>query len=223
MNLLWIVATLSGLVQIAAYGVYIRKSHADQINPNPTSWLMWSYGTLFVLVLEYDRDAPLPVLFLPAACALSSLAVALLCWRRGTLRWPADLTDRAALLGDIGLTAAYVATWFLLANEVLSPEGREIAVILILVCTTLSTFVTFVPMIHYTWDHPSEEHWLPWAMWTLAYTLLGATTLMADHWTPELMLYPINCVLLHGAVAYLSRPAFLRSRRVSNLAGPVHS
>jgi hypothetical protein len=60
-------------------------------------------------------------------------------------------------------------------------------------------------------------------MWTLAYGLLGVTTLMSDGWTPELMLYPINCVLLHGAVAYLSRPNVLRARPIPNLTRPVHS
>jgi hypothetical protein len=216
------VALLSGAVQVAAYGVYYAKSRSHEITPNPTSWLMWSYGTLFVLILEFDREAPLPVLLLPAACALSSLAIAFLCWRRGTLRWPEATTDKAALASDIALTAAYFGAWALLAYELLSPQGRDIAVVLILVCATLSTFVTFIPMIHHTWDHPGEEHWLPWAMWTVAYALLGVTTLMADNWTPELMLYPINCVLLHGAVAYLSRPNFLRARPAARMTGPVH-
>jgi len=220
---LWFVAVLSGVLQIAAYSVYYAKSRTHRITPNPTSWLMWSYGTLFVLILEFDRDAPLQILLLPAACALSSLAIAFLCWRSGTLRWPELLTDKAALSSDIALTFAYAGAWFLLAHELLSPEGREAAVILILVFTTLSTFVTFIPMVHHTWDHPEEEHWLPWVMWTIAYGLLGVTTLMADHWTPELMLYPINCMLLHGAVAYLSRPNFLRARPVPHLTGPVHS
>lgn len=221
--MLWLLATLSGLVQVAAYCVYFAKSRAHQINPNPTSWLMWSYGTLFVLVLEFDRDAPLQVLLLPAVCALSSLAIAFLCWRRGTLRWPETLTDRSALSADIALTFAYVGAWLLLVHQLLSPEGREVAVVFILVFVTLSTFVTFIPMIHHTWDYPGEEHWLPWAMWTLAYGLLGVTTLMSDGWTPELMLYPINCVLLHGAVAWLSRPNVLRARSIPSLTRPVHS
>lgn len=220
--MLWFVAAVSGFLQVAAYCVYIKKSHANQISPNPTSWLMWSYGTLFVLVLEFDRDAPSPVLLLPAVCALSSLAVAFHCWRNGTLRWPEDPTDKAALSSDIALTFAYVGAWLLLANQLLSPDGRELVVVLILVCATLSTFVTFVPMVHHTWDYPGEEHWLPWAMWTLAYGLLGLTTLMSENWTPELMLYPINCVLLHGAVAYLSRPNFLRARPIADLTGPAH-
>jgi len=220
---LWFVAALSGVIQIAAYGVYYAKSRTHEIVPNPTSWLMWSYGTLFVLILEFDRDAPLPILLLPAACAFSSLAIAFLCWRRGTLRWPGEPADKAALSSDIALTFAYIGAWLLLAYEFLSPEGRGTAVVLILVCTTLSTFVTFIPMIHHTWDHPDEEHWLPWTMWTVAYALLGATTLLADHWTPELMLYPINCVLLHGAVAYLSRPKFLRARPAARMTRPVHS
>jgi hypothetical protein len=220
---LWFVAALSGVLQVAAYCVYIKKSHANRINPNPTSWFMWSYGTLIVLVLEFDRDAALQVLLLPAACALCSLAVAFLCWRNGTLRWPQGLTDKAALSSDIALTFAYAGAWLLLVHQLLSPEGREVAVVFILVCATLSTFVTFIPMVHHTWDYPGEEHWLPWAMWTLAYGLLGVTTLMSEAWTPELMLYPINCVLLHGAVAYLSRPNFLRARPIPNLTEPVHS
>jgi len=220
---LWFVALLSGALQVAAYGVYYAKSRTHEITPNPTSWLMWSYGTLFVLILEFDRDAPLQILLLPAACALSSLAIACLCWRRGTLRWPEDLTDKAALSSDIALTFAYIGAWLLLAYEILSPEGRGIAVIFILVCATLSTFVTFIPMVHHTWDNPDEEHWLPWVMWTVAYALLGVTTLMTDHWTPDLMLYPINCVLLHGAVAYLARPKFLRTRATAKMARPVHS
>lgn len=221
--MLWSVALLSGALQVAAYGVYYAKSRAHEITPNPTSWLMWGYGTLFVLILEFDRDAPLQILLLPAACALSSLVIASLCWRSGTLRWPTDATEKAALLSDIALTVAYAGAWLLLAYDFLGPQSRELAVVLILVCATLSTFVTFIPMIHGVWDNPGDEHWLPWTMWTVAYGLLGVTTLMADDWTPELMLYPINCVLLHGAIAYLARPAFLRTRRDSALTRPVHS
>lgn len=63
-------AILSGVLQVAGYVLYIKKTLGKEINPNPTSWLMWAYGTTLVLVLELDRNAGWEILLLPFLCAV---------------------------------------------------------------------------------------------------------------------------------------------------------
>lgn len=198
-------AILSGVLQVAGYVLYIKKTLGKEINPNPTSWLMWAYGTTLVLVLELDRNAGWEILLLPFLCAVSSLGVAVICWKHGVLRWPSHVADKAALGVDIALTIAYISAWALMSSGILSEEGKESADVLILVTTSLSTVITYGPMIRNLWSHPNDEQWLPWAVWTSAYALLFLTTLLSPEWTWDLLVYPATCFFLSGAVAILAR------------------
>lgn len=50
-----------------AYLIYVRFAILDKVRPNPTNWFMWTYGTLLVVVLEWDQDASLAILMQQAA------------------------------------------------------------------------------------------------------------------------------------------------------------
>ena len=197
-------AILSGLLQALGYFIYIKKSLSNEINPNPTSWMMWSYGTALIFVLEWSRNASAAMLVLPAVCSISSMAVAFICSQRGTFTWPQATADKLALYTDIALTLAIILIWALVAIQVLTVGEQEIANVSLLVIGATSSIITIVPLVRNTWENPSDEHWIMWAIWTLAYGSLLLATLLSEHWTWDLAIYPaINCCL-HMAVAVLA-------------------
>lgn len=209
--MLIVLAIASGLLQALGYFMYITKALRHELEPNAATWLMFAYGTATLTILEWDRDAHAYLLVLPVVCAVLSLYVAYLCWKRGALRWKgAGRVAQASFIADVGLTVAYVALWFAAERQLVSESVRLEAVLGFLVLSNLSTIVQFVPLMHGAYREPSNEHPLPWTVWTSAYLTLGLLTYLETGTVrTELMLYPTLAALLHGSVAAL---ALRRSR-----------
>lgn len=201
---LLVLACASGLLQALGYLVYIRKSLSKEIEPNPTTWLMFAYGTALLTVLEWDRDAQWPLLVLPAVCALLSIRVTFLCWRNGKLKWPESWVDRFAFLTDLLLTVAYVSVWYASSHQVISEQEREALVIAFLLCSNASTVISFIPLMREARKNPEHEHPLPWTIWSSAYGTLAVATILEEGWQTELLIYPATNMLLHGFVAILA-------------------
>lgn len=206
------VAVIAGLLQALGYATYIWKSLKGEVDPNPTTWLMFAYGTTFLTILEWDQNAKWQLLILPCVCAVLSLGVAYLCWKRGTLRWPEDRTGRVSIFIDLTLTVGYIATAILSMNGSLDQSQRTALVIAFLALSNASTAVSFAPMFKSTWNDPTEEHYLPWSIWTVAYATLGVATYLEQGKADEFLIYPVSCAILHGIVALLSLRAVKRTK-----------
>lgn len=195
-----ILGLLAGLLQVCGYIAYIRKSLSNEIQPNPSTWFMFSYGTASLTVLEWDRAAPVELLILPITCAVLSVVVAWYCWQKGTLRWPSCWIDRVAFICDLVLTAAYVLARIGSTSHMISEQERVMLVIGFLVCSNLSTLVSFIPLMR---NAGEEESSLPWGIWSVAYATLAVTTIITTGYT-ELLIYPISNAIWHGLVAVLA-------------------
>lgn len=191
----------AALLQIAGYAFYGSKVLKRDIQPNPTSWLMFAYGTTLVSVLEWDRGASLALLALPIACAISSIVVAIYALRK-TGRWlPTHTLDRFSFSLDMMLTIVYVSTWLLLVNGVIFEKQKDVADLIILICWNAGVFTAFFPLLRQVYVHPQSEHAQPWLVWTIAYGMLCLVTLMEVGVFSELMLYPFINFVIHGFIA----------------------
>ncbi|MDD3446924.1 MAG: hypothetical protein PHS60_16065, partial [Zavarzinia sp.] len=174
--------------------------------PNPVSWLMFAYGSALFVTIEHVIGASWHALVLPAVCALSSLVVAGLCFRRRGFRWPDSPIENAAFLADLGITLAYGGVLLaqqagLVASTVTEEAGR-----IALSGAILTSVTAFVPLLRSTFRRPSAERAMPWVMWTLSYGLLFvATVLVIDLEAQglQLLVYPLANIVLHGAVVAL--------------------
>lgn len=193
-------AVVSGLLQALGYTVYVWKSLRKEVDPNPTTWLMFAYGTAALTILEWDRQAHWQVLILPIVCAVLSVGVAALCAFRGKLRWPDDNVSKAAFLTDVVLTVGYITVKVSASTAVLTQEEQAALVLLFLILSNMSTIISFVPLLKDAWEDPSREHPLPWTIWTIAYATLGLVTYLNGE-SPELLIYPVSCAMMHGLVA----------------------
>lgn len=204
---------LSGVLQALGYVLYARGLYRHERDPNPTSWLMWAYGTTLVAVLEWDRNATWIELALPVVCSVSSVGIALLCWWKGTMRWPEHHADRAAFGADVLMTVGYLGAWFLLSYGMLSVEGRAVTSLGFLLLANATIITSFIPQMREYAEDPKNQSVLPWAVWTSAYAVLALATYLNSGFMSELMLYPTLCVAVH---AYTTR-LLVRPRRKARL------
>ena len=206
---------LAAAIQAFAYVLYIKDNNID---PNPTTWFMFAYGTGLLAIMEWDTNASMEELLLPTICAFFSIYVSLRCWIRARKAdpsrlwpkgwWPDDFWEKVSFVLDIIITAIYVAAWILGDSSILTKEERYWAVLISLFLSNISTFIQFYPMLHETSLHPERENWKPWFVWALAYgTLAVVTYLKHGEIIHHLMFYPLSSCILHLLMAWLARPA----------------
>lgn len=193
---------IAGALQALGYGLYIRQSLKNEIEPNATTWFMFAYGTALLGILEYSQDAEGLLLFLPAICATGSILIAFMCWERGKLHWPKQWQDQFAFAADLVITICYAGAWALATFDGLSGEDRRYANLTFLICSNLTTLTSFSPLIRGAEEHETP---LPWVVWAFAYTVLGLATYQKHGLWSELMIYPALNAVLHARVAWLAQ------------------
>ena len=194
---------LAAGLQILGYLAYGFKVLRRDILPNAASWIMFAYGTSLLVILEFNRGASFALLALPLSCALASIFIARYAMRK-TRRawWPEHWLERLSFFLDVVLTAAYLGTWILIVNDLITAETKETAELLILMCWTIGVFTAFFPLLRQVFRHPASEHALPWLIWSLAYGCLLVVTVMEEGVVTELVLYPLTNLVVHGFIAY---------------------
>lgn len=194
---------IAALLQTLGYLTYVWKVLRRDIEPNATSWLMFAYGTSLLVLVEWDRDASLPLLLLPATCAFLSIGIAYYCIRKvRRFWWPEHPLERFSFTLDICLTISYILAWVLVDKNLISSAQKDFAEVLILVCWNIGVFTAFFPLLRQVYHHPLTEHATPWILWTTAYGLLAFITYKELGVFNELMLYPLSHFLVHLALAF---------------------
>jgi len=195
---------LAAFLQAAGYVLYVRKSLASEIEPNPLTWLMFAYGTSLLAFIEFENGAGWQELALPITCATGSVTVAAICMARGRMHLPESRLEVTAFAGDVALTVAYVGFW--LADDGVFASGDAAYQVGFLIASNTTAVTAFVPLLASTWAEPSQESRGPWIIWTGAYAGLLAATLVNEGGSgnPWLLMYPALNMLLHAGVALIT-------------------
>jgi len=193
---------VAAALQAAGYLVYGSRVLRRDILPNPTSWLMFAYGTTLLFILEWDRDASFALLALPAVCAVMSIGVAVYCLKHSERHWwPAHPVERFSFFFDILLTITYLTVWFLLFQGIINEEFKDFSDVFVLACWNIGVFTAFFPLLRQVYRHPLTEHALPWIIWAVAYVILAYVTIAEQGGIDELFLYPLINIAVHGFIA----------------------
>ncbi len=207
---------IAGLLQLLGYVLYLSNK---KIDPNPLTWLMFSYGTVILTVLEWDKNATWAELILPLVCSVLGMVVFLKCWiaslkkaqaeARSFQIWPKDLRpgdtfEKVSFGSDLFITVGYVTSSLLAASSLLDPASRELAVVIFLVLSNLSVLIEFLPITKSTYKNPEKEHAAPWMVWASAYAVLGFVTWSSHGLWTVLMLYPVLNAVTHFIVGVLA-------------------
>ncbi len=188
---------IAAMLQAIGWIVYSRLFLKRIIRPNAASSFMFAYGTALMVLLEAGSGASWHVLALPVTCTVFSCLVAALCLRRGATE-PVDGIEAIAFSADVWLTVLWAAIAFGYGDITPYAAGFVVA-------GNVTTLTAFFPVLRSTYLTPEREQPAPWCVWTLAYTALTITTILADRGQhPELLLYPALNAFLHGSVALLA-------------------
>ena len=194
MSLSQYMGLLAGAFQLVAYLIYIRYFLKDAIRPNAASWVMFSYGTAFMVFLEWQNGATWDLLVLPFACATMSLIVALMCLGQ-RVKASTNALEKGSFAADVGLTVGYLALRSTPAAGPFFNAGFIIA-------GNLTTVTAFLPILWSTWKNPDNEKAAPWVFWTIAYTFLIISTFLAVGLSsPTLYIYPVLNFIVHVGMA----------------------
>jgi hypothetical protein len=199
----------SGILQVLGYLLYIQKSLRNEIEPNPTSWLMFAYGTTLLTFLEWDLGAGWQLLTVPTLCAACSAFVAFGCCSFTGRLVPTDKLDRLSLGLDLLLTFSYGSGWLLFGHSLIDSGQKETIDLFLLICWNVGILTSFAPLLRQNYAHAEREQPLPWAVWTGAYATLSVIT-MQQKGVNALLLYPVLNTLVHGYVACHSGPRAAR-------------
>jgi hypothetical protein len=220
MAVIALAAWLAAILQALAYLIYVRGAVQRRIEPNPTSWLMWAYGTGLIVIVESDLGIHPVLRLLPIVCTACSVLVAALCWQRHALRWPSDPGDRTALAVNLGVTAVYIAASVAAWCGQLPVASEHAGKIVLLICASAGTIVSYLPTLRSTRQNPRNEDWTPWAVWTSAYATLLLATIAAEGASfaaLQFWAYPVICIVLNGLVCWYA----LRARVTVSLSIPI--
>lgn len=197
-----IIGLFAGVLQASAYFLYTYLVLQEETVPNGMSWLMWAYGTSVFFFIEFDIQAPISVLILPGVCALCACIVSGYSFYKSSYI-PPERSDYVALVVDVSLMTGYLTLLYSVGTGQIQTDLYISIGLIFLVLTSLSTFVTFYPILRTTYENPKCENPIPWFIWTVAYALLLCTVLI-ENMTWEYMIYPIINMILHGATGLLS-------------------
>ena len=210
---IFILAIVAGVVQAFGYNSYLERVYRDEIEPEPTTWFMFGYGTVILTLLEWDKGANLALLLQPLVCAYMGLQMAFRLLRSGKVRWPENKLDQIALISDMLLTIVYVASKVAQSQGHLSESTTMLLLTVFLVCSNASGVVSFIPILRNTKKYPRLERPTPWIIWGVSYLLLGVSTYLKYGWFSVFMIYPVLNTFLHLVVAVLSLGSRQQSAR----------
>lgn len=193
-------------LQVLSYTIYLRLTLDGRCRPNGISWLMWSYGTAVLLVVEAGVGTPVSVMLAPAFCLVCSCIVTAWAMRDGSGDRPAA-SDFAALAIDVAILATYVA-----AMHGGERAGREAEVWLVLL-PAASSIVSAWPTLVSTWRAPGRERPLSWLL-SAGADMLVALAVLAEGLEWQYLVYPLVTLTTQVGIAVLAMPG-LRSPQIS--------
>lgn len=198
----------AGLLQAAAYVIYVRQVVSVDGRPNGMTWLMWSYGSLVFFAIELHLGAPTAVLVLPAVCTLCSIGVSVYAFARGSYI-PPERQDWVALAIDLAVTLGYVAFVGLAMPRDGAVDPIGLAFVAIAGATSLTSSW---PILRTTYMDPANERPLAWFVWSAAFGLLSLAA-MAEGLAWPFLVYPVLSQVISMLIGILaleapeSRPA----------------
>ena len=192
----------AAVIHTIAYLYYNKDVIKGTRKPNGPTWAIWSAIAIlsatsyFAIVGDWAKSV-LSFVNILSCTATFILALVLKRFARP------DKIDYVALI--LGLAAAVVWWWYksaLYANLILQ----------------LAIIVGFIPTLRLVWKSPRSEQPGPWLIWTLGYAILVVTITMRWRGQWYDLIYPINSIIFHTAVAALSIARLMQFQHKHNLA-----
>lgn len=177
-----IVGIIAGLVSILGFMPYLITIFQGKTRPNRASWWIWGVLSL-ILGLTYYSSGARDTIWVPAFYAIFQMIIAIVSIKHGEGGW--NQFDRTCLLGAGGSLLFW--WWF---------NSALLAIMINLTIDSLGALPTIKKCIF----KPESEDLLSWALFFTANTL---NLVAIEHWSVELLTYPLYLFCLSGIIFIL--------------------
>jgi hypothetical protein len=186
---------VAGAMHVVAYLVYNKQMLRGESSPNAATWTMWSFISTLNAATYLFMSEDIVKAILPVASTVACLGTFTYSIIKGKLS-RLDRIDSIAL--GLGIIAALA--WFYYKSPTISNMLLQIPIA-----------ISFVPTWRGVIRNPKVERALPWIIWSSAYIVNITAVILRWKGQPQDLVYPINCLFLHGGVGLLtfrkSKPA----------------
>ena len=169
------VTVVGSALTAAAALPYILDIVRGRAQPRIASWGIWTIVQAIGTASAFTAGQ-LPTACYTLLCAMGCAAVVVLGWQHGSREF-GRLDAVCVTLAAEGVALLAVATWV----PTLIPMSWAIAV------SVATDFLAYLPTFHHAWRRPSEEPWVPYAMFGAAAALV---LLVADYRILAGVIYP---------------------------------
>jgi hypothetical protein len=188
------ISVAASLTLLAGYWFYNKKIAKSDIRPNATTWGLWAAASFPVVLVYFDLTGDWVKNLLPLTCAIAAIGTFVHMMIRGSFQKPNRIELEIA-----ALDVAVILYWVACDDPFITSIFLEIDI-----------WITFIPILQTTWNHPETEDPKPWIIWTVAYTLFTIVVLLRwEQWWD--LILPVNYVVQHGLVGVFAR--FRRAAR----------
>jgi hypothetical protein len=183
-----ILAVLSNLIHITAFIIYNKDLLKGESNPNRASWGIWAFITILNFTSYGSMSGDWIKSLLPTISAILCIGTFFLTLFKGG-KFVFNKWDVTAL--SLSIFASLV--WISLQSATYANLILQIAVT-----------IGFIPTVKSVVSKPENEKPLPWFLWSSAF--IFAILLVILRWNNQWqdLVYPINALLWHFAVAVIS-------------------
>lgn len=183
-----ILVGVATLTHIVAFVMYNRQLLKGKSKPNIISWLIWAFITILNFTSYNVMSGDWLKSLLPTVSSMLCVLTFVLTFFTGRFA-RVSWADMLALA--LGLFAA--GLWHLLnsatyANLILQA----------------SIAIGFLPTFRSVWERPNNEPPIPWFVWCAAFSLGLIVVLLRWQGQYQDLVYYLNCLVLHLAIAVLS-------------------
>ena len=173
----------AGVLELGACGIYIRSILQGGTKPDRVTW--WVLALVSAMITaSYWASGARETIWLPAAYAVSFLAIALLSLKYGEGPVTLNLIDRVSLVGAL----ASAVVWWSFKSPV--------PALFMNICTE---FIGLLPTINKSYLRPWTESKASWILATIASLL---NVLAIGEWTIIIATYPVYVFITNAVIAY---------------------
>lgn len=179
---------LPGLLSLSAFVMYNVNAKKGTAKPNPVSWFIWSVQSILNAWTYFQmRGVYATTPFFVGALSCTGTFLYVLYAGKFDLSFRKIRKDLVAFV--MSLVALYIYWSYRTAQ---SANLINLA----------GFMISSEPTITGVRKDPSKEKPLPWAIWTIAFTITGIGAALDHRWLS--LITPVGLVIIHGAVMFFS-------------------
>ena len=175
-------------MHIVAFLFYNKQMIRGESTPNTATWTIWVFlGTLNASSYFFTSEDFVKSI-LPVVSTIGCIGTYIYVIIKGKFS-RLDWTDSFVL--GLGMVAS--ALWYYYKSATIANMIIQVAVL-----------ISFIPTWRGVIKNPKIERVFPWFLWSAAYIVNIVIVLLRWKSQPQDLVYPINCLILHGSVGLLS-------------------